>query len=1478
MRFPSLCRNVVIDSPIYISEVSVGSVEEMSVVPDIWLYLQDFVWDDVSVSPELLDNVAFKTSLDSSQKTLRAVGEDICVEDLIRSGSKLSPVTRDGFIVAITSLIGYVDVLRTADVKISGVISNGMSELVAGYVDGCLSKEECMKLACIIGKALEGVSKTEAAYGVYKITSEYPTIEGLVIGPKARILSVHSDKAMIVAFKKKDEAIVLKGIKRGHECDVEELPHHVPLYSDFIKAMVEDLKPQIRKLLPSPKFRSPRMLSSTMDFTYGDHSAADSKFDDVYVTNILSTSMMSNVTKTLPADVLLLDVGLNAERLCLKSSENCPLVFDPMECKPNLTSLLQTLGQIHLHGHTINTARLYNADLPLDVTAPSISPLVSWDHSASYPIPEWPEYYCRVKDEAVCPYMIDSMDLEGIHTPLGFLLYHSLMAHFIQCTCISVTVKDEAVCPYMIDSMDLEGIHTPLGFLLYHSLMAINQKHELKTKMASTELYKLSVNLEPSATLTSLANTVIQVQTGKQYFAAQSEGMVLMSGYYKIAPEEVTVPIIPGYDQDVNQNIYVKEDDSDIQRTEIMWEDSWLDFVDTLLEFSQQWLEGPLSKVYIDPDAHMKTVTDCANLLAVAEPSTGLCKAGSVVLETAVSRSKVKDGQRSEEIGEAGQSKVSMLMAYNIEGGNKGQCKVLIYQGERITDKVQIIGIVLITEEDTICRELPLSMGWRPEDLELLLPYILAVHLLCDVADLKQGKKILICPPIDTVSIYMMALANEIGGSVFTSSYDVEMRQMIDSVFPFVRVLPGEWLSQNIMTLTQGDGCDICIKFTGAGLEDILGLVSINGKVIHCATPTEREVDLGLMREGTSLLIPDLVRAVRRFLEKSTEDIQTMLYSMQNGSVSKLCDEGFPETKGLTYSLEERSHFLDPVSFSLILKVIENPGVNMSMLEGMTESDILAMERIHDVVTSKPKDCSLADSRLGIDSLLNDKENLYDVTNIHNIGQTDFSTYPSTSSTPSGVRILTTTLESPEGDNSVPILKTGEDEPDSAFINMKLKKENLLPKIHVDSPNIPNITVTSPADDSTERNTVMDIPSTSTPMMKGEILDPKLKPHPSLMHVFQARRTSMRKSSLAHLQIPPSISSFKKGVKKLDLLFVGPPPTPITPELRKVLTPKASVEKNIVPLNDKQHGLKLFMIHPITGKIFLLKTLGKLLDMPCYGIQRTTYTPNKSIPCVASHYKNAIEMYQPVGPYYIVGYSFGSVVALEMALQMQEHGAKRACLIMLDGGPMYFHAQFDAAMKDAPKSASENVRKEHLEIGALVTFLQMYTPVTNRDMVLKALTCINSLEERINTVVSMTYGNVVISRNPVRTKWMAAKAKIKEAGLLTPNTEKYSFADAADELIRLKRVQAARDFITSVHILYNYRKEGKKLEGDIYLLRIKDDLPNCEDLPVDYGLHDWCTGKVHIRFYDGTHENFLNEVSGKDVAKEIAKIVADSTK
>ena len=92
----------------------------------------------------------------------------------------------------------------------------------------------------------------------------------------------------------------------------------------------------------------------------------------------------------------------------------------------------------------------------------------------------------------------------------------------------------------------------------------------------------------------------------------------------------------------------------------------------------------------------------------------------------------------------------------------------------------------------------------------------------------------------------------------------------------------------------------------------------------------------------------------------------------------------------------------------------------------------------------------------------------------------------------------------------------------------------------------------------------------------------------------------------------------------------------------------------LVKMNKKEEGTKnLFLIHPIEGGVASLRSLASLLNWSVHGLQCTPDAPHTSIPDLASHYLQKIRSVQPSGPVHIAGYSFGAVVAFELALQLE---------------------------------------------------------------------------------------------------------------------------------------------------------------------------------------------------------------------------------
>lgn len=97
-----------------------------------------------------------------------------------------------------------------------------------------------------------------------------------------------------------------------------------------------------------------------------------------------------------------------------------------------------------------------------------------------------------------------------------------------------------------------------------------------------------------------------------------------------------------------------------------------------------------------------------------------------------------------------------------------------------------------------------------------------------------------------------------------------------------------------------------------------------------------------------------------------------------------------------------------------------------------------------------------------------------------------------------------------------------------------------------------------------------------------------------------------------------------------------------------------------------------FCVHPIGGNVLcyldLARHLGK--DQPFYGLQASGIDgegePKSRMEDMASYYIEAIREIQPQGPYLLGGWSFGGVVAFEMAQQLHSSGEQVALLALID--------------------------------------------------------------------------------------------------------------------------------------------------------------------------------------------------------------------
>ncbi|NAS32280.1 amino acid adenylation domain-containing protein [Flavobacteriaceae bacterium R38] len=121
---------------------------------------------------------------------------------------------------------------------------------------------------------------------------------------------------------------------------------------------------------------------------------------------------------------------------------------------------------------------------------------------------------------------------------------------------------------------------------------------------------------------------------------------------------------------------------------------------------------------------------------------------------------------------------------------------------------------------------------------------------------------------------------------------------------------------------------------------------------------------------------------------------------------------------------------------------------------------------------------------------------------------------------------------------------------------------------------------------------------------------------------------------------------------------------------------------SLVPLKPKGNKPPLFIVHGADYNVLIYKNLADHLadDQPVYALQAKGLSgdiePHDSVEAMASHYISEIESVNPNGPYALAGFSFGGIIAYEMAKQLKNKGKKVKILALLDSYvyPSYYYS------------------------------------------------------------------------------------------------------------------------------------------------------------------------------------------------------------
>ncbi|HEY5856461.1 MAG TPA: amino acid adenylation domain-containing protein, partial [Aldersonia sp.] len=173
----------------------------------------------------------------------------------------------------------------------------------------------------------------------------------------------------------------------------------------------------------------------------------------------------------------------------------------------------------------------------------------------------------------------------------------------------------------------------------------------------------------------------------------------------------------------------------------------------------------------------------------------------------------------------------------------------------------------------------------------------------------------------------------------------------------------------------------------------------------------------------------------------------------------------------------------------------------------------------------------------------------------------------------------------------------------------------------------------------------------------------------------------------------PTVAGLAREIEEGDA--VSTPTEPALQATADITALAAEAFAGVLPIREWGSRLPLWCLHPGGGLSWCYRGLAEYLpDRPIYGIQARGFdgvTPlADSIDAMVDDYVTEILDIQPTGPFSVLGWSFGGVVAHAVAAELERRGHQVDFLGLLDSAPIGDEAR--RAMDNVPSNAL--VRKE----------------------------------------------------------------------------------------------------------------------------------------------------------------------------------------
>lgn len=396
------------------------------------------------------------------------------------------------------------------------------------------------------------------------------------------------------------EGIFAKGVKSSG----------MAFHSKYIADAAPRLRKSLDKIIPNPKIRTPRWISSSIPESSWNTPLATQSSAAYHVNNLLSPVLFHSALQHVPKNAICIEIAPHGllqailKRSLGKEATNLSLMKRGSD--DNVTFLLSNIGKLYTAGGQPLITKLYRQiSYPVGNGTPMLNSLVKWDHSQKW---------------FLAKFGSDSQSGEAV---------------------VDVNLAKE-------EDAFIAG-HTIDGRVLFPATGYMTLVWRMFAKMRNENLEKAAVVMENvvfhRATIMPKEGSVkfgITFFNGTGQFEICESGTLAVSGKIFV-PEDIEKEELPLDPLEVQDKVNIELDSSDIYKElrlrgydyqglfrgvakadscgnigELKWEGNWISFMDTMLQFSilgkdlrELYLPTRIGRVVINPEKHMNWINQC---------------------------------------------------------------------------------------------------------------------------------------------------------------------------------------------------------------------------------------------------------------------------------------------------------------------------------------------------------------------------------------------------------------------------------------------------------------------------------------------------------------------------------------------------------------------------------------------------------------------------------------------------------------------------------------------------------------------------------------------------------------------------------------------------------------------------------------------------------------------------------------------------